>query len=194
MLESQQPSSVTHSITPEITPVWYWRADQTPFGSSCSTNYTSSCLYCHWIHRYSFWPQIYNRKSWTKSSVDSVYLPIGELQTSSKAAEEMQKLGLRHLHNERKMENGRKGVGRETGGGGKGGERERAEPKTAVLPPLCFQKQWALREQWLQTKSWSIFICHCESQTGGTGFLPCARSSNWIWAGRKMRSPRTLPA
>lgn len=56
--------------------------------------------------------------------MDSVYLPVGELQTSSKAAEEMQKLGLRHLHNERKMENGRKGVGRETGGGGKGGERE----------------------------------------------------------------------
>jgi len=56
--------------------------------------------------------------------VDSVYLPIGELQTRAKAAEEMQKLGLRHLHNERKMENGRKGVGGETGGGGKEGERE----------------------------------------------------------------------
>lgn len=104
----------------------------------------------------------------------------------------MQKLGLRHLHNERKMENGRKGVGEETGEGGKEGER--AEPKTLELQPLCFQKQWALREQWLQTKSWSIFICHCESQTGGTGFLPCVRSSNWIWAGRKMRSPRMLPA
>lgn len=56
--------------------------------------------------------------------MDSVYLPIGELQTWAKAAEEMQKLELRHLHNERKMENGRKAVGGETGPGGKEGERE----------------------------------------------------------------------
>ena len=63
--------------------------------------------------------------------MDSVYLPIGELQTSSKAAEEMQKLGLRHLHNERKMENGRKGVGRETGAGeGRRGCLPTARPHT----------------------------------------------------------------
>lgn len=59
---------------------------------------------------------------------------------------------------------------------------------------LQHQKQWAVREQWLQTKSWSIYICPCESQTGGTGSLPCMHSSNWTRAGRKMRSPWRLPA
>jgi hypothetical protein len=59
---------------------------------------------------------------------------------------------------------------------------------------LQHQKQWAAREQWLQTKSWSIYICPCESQTGGTGSLPCMHSSNWTRARRKMRSPQRLPA
>lgn len=88
----------------------------------------------------------------------------------------MGELGFRSLHKERRMEKG--GRGRR--------ERELAEPKALEIQPLCFPKQWAVREQWLQTKSWSIFICHCESQTGGTGILPrvCAAPTRSGLGGR----------
>lgn len=76
---------------------------------------------------------------------------------------------------------------RERGGG-------RSNEGAGAVGRLQHQKQWAVREQWLQTKSWSIYICPCESQTGGTGSLPCMHSSNWTRAGRKMRSPWKLPA
>ena len=163
-----------------------------PFGFSCSTSYKSSSLYCHWIHRSTSWPQIMERLGQNLQWSLLIY-PLGSSRQVQRRLREMGEPGLRSLHNERRKEGGEG-----SGGGGEGGEgegeRESTELKALELQPLCFQKQWALREQWLQTKSWSIFICHCESQTGGTGFLPCTHSSNWIWAGRKMRSPRTLPA
>lgn len=100
----------------------------------------------------------------------------------------MGELGFRSLHKEKKTEKESPPGGRGEGAGGEG-DREPTAPQ-----PLSFQKQWAVREQWLQTKSWAIFICHSESQTGGTGILPWTYSSNWIWPGRKMRSPGTPPA
>lgn len=130
---------------------------------------------------------------------------VTKAQASAKAAEGM-RAGIQiSTQGEKERERPREGGGWERGRerGEEGGreqerkrkrDRERWREGGRELQPLCIQKQWAFREQWLQTKSWSIYICHCESQTGGTGSLPCMHSSNWTRAGRKMRSPRMLPA
>lgn len=150
-----------------------------PFGyTSCLTSYKSSGLNYHWIHISSAWPQIYQGKALTKASLESVDLPVvqpilpSSFSLSSRKMwrwlREMVELGFRSLHNEEKEE---KGSGKRM--------RERTT-RPQELQLLCFQKQWAVREQWPQTKSWSIYICHCGSQTGGIGNLPSRHSSNGL--------------